>query len=127
MRFPPSDAAVRLWCGCTWVNGQVSVSSDEMINPVPHHHVPQESHSEWRPGWSGRRRTGSSNPRAAELICHREDWATVAYWGPSCCLYECRLVDFKQRVTVSGDTHNCMCDMNTSSRNRVTLASGISL
>lgn len=47
--FRPSDAAVRLWSGCTWVNGRVSVSSDEMINPAPHHHVPQESHSEWRP------------------------------------------------------------------------------
>lgn len=48
MRFAPFDAAVRLWCGSTWVNGRVSISCDEMINPAPHHRVPQESPSEWR-------------------------------------------------------------------------------
>lgn len=44
-----SDAAARLWSGRAWVNGRVSISSDEMINPAPRRRIPQESNSEWRP------------------------------------------------------------------------------
>lgn len=43
MRFGDCGAAVRE------VNGRVSVSFDEMVNPALHHRVAQESHCEWRP------------------------------------------------------------------------------
>lgn len=89
MRFGDCGAAVR------GVNGRVSISSDEMINPALHHRVAQESHCEWRPSGAGGGRLGVVIP---ELQSEYGTKRTGQLWrtgGHRVAFTNADMVDFK--------------------------------